>query len=277
MSSRDRQLKTHLCCRPAMSLRKRCFLMRRHVLTASGPLTAAVPANQPFVTTAFQSVTPPARSFRLRSRAAKPQRWPRARPGRKSSSPSHKPQHPFPAGPPSCHANGPSQPPGDCLCRLSLRQRVKVQTRSTNRGGGWRVPQNQVRETESGAWRNLKILKCQTIKLDFCNNVRSGRRRNARCFCVAPLQAITPAISEERKFGLAGKRGGLAKARSAVTPAASAAIRPARAGALRARNRTARWLSRPAALDYDRHTTKARREAGLCVETLNRRQPIATS
>src|SRR5882757_5796574 len=79
----------------------------------------------------------------------------------------------------------------------------------------------------------------------------------------------------EDEFGLAGKRGGLAKARSAVTPAASAAIRPARAGALRARNRTAGWLSRPAALDYDRHTTKARRRAGLCVETLNRRQPVA--
>jgi len=50
-----------------------------------------------------------------RSRAAKPQRWPRARPGRKPSSLSHKQHHPFPACPPSYHANRPSQPPGDCL------------------------------------------------------------------------------------------------------------------------------------------------------------------
>src|SRR5260370_37186359 len=52
----------------------------------------------------------------------------------------------------------------------------------------------------------------------------------------------------EDEFGSAGKQSGLAKARSAVTHAALAAIRPARAEALRARNRTARWLSRPAAL-----------------------------
>src|ERR1700687_1345020 len=89
-------------------------------------------------------------------RAAKPQRWPRARPGRKPSSPSRKQRHPFPACPPSNHANGPSQPPGDCLCRLSLRQRLKVQTRSTNRGGGWRVP--HIRLGNGSKYGNAKPL-----------------------------------------------------------------------------------------------------------------------
>jgi hypothetical protein len=44
----------------------------------------------------------------------------------------------------------------------------------------------------------------------------------------------------EDEFGLAGKQGGLAKARSAVTHAASAAIRPAKAGALRVQEQRAR-------------------------------------
>ncbi len=135
----------------------------------------------------------PCKIVPARSRAAKPQRWPRARPGRKSSSPSRRPQHPFPACPPSYHANRPSQPPGDCLCRLSLRQRLKVQTRSTNRGGGWRVPQ-------IGFGDGIRcVAKPPNIEMP---NHQAGflqRRRNAGCFCVAPLPAIAPAISEKRK------------------------------------------------------------------------------